>query len=539
MTRKKIDTMFLVDSQFQDRQTYPEDTIRALAQTIAEVGLLHPITVREVEEKYEIITGHRRSRAIKLLGWKDVTVELVTMSDDQVQEVQLIENLQREGVHPIEESESFRRLLDRGLAAADIARRIGQNIGYVHSRLRLTALSPTARVLALSDTLTIDAAYVLARVDHGIQDAILKELERPDDPDRQIMLGDVTWKLKRHLRVLDGVGFPLDEPVGDTVACIHCPKRDVAQTSLFDDGLSARYDNTPQCTDPACYDEKLSASWKTIAENYKNQGYTVLAAKKPKFEKKPIFDGESVNIASGLVKRDGTHHTGSRSFNVAEVMADAPPEAFIVARDDFGKPHVLCRATDAVKRFQSSTATKAKRVLPSEPDALLEVLSTEEKARREKEEVKMAREISGRVRAALFESATNGETTDTIVDALVCGLGAILERTHAPVVASCWKDKEAMAAALNQCESVQEVIPFLASIVAGMIYEEGERDLRMGYALAFAETLGLPVATMRAEIEAPIVEKRAKREKSAERKIEKAKKALEAGDETPAAEATA
>lgn len=102
----------IVPNRFQPRQVFDERGIEELAQTISDHGLLQPIVLREYEDKkYEIIAGERRFRAVNSLHWQEVPAIIETLSDDETASLALIENLQREGLSPIEEAQAYRSLM--------------------------------------------------------------------------------------------------------------------------------------------------------------------------------------------------------------------------------------------------------------------------------------------------------------------------------------------------------------------------------------------------------------------------------------------
>ena len=103
----------IVPNRFQPRKIFNED-VSELAESIREHGVLQPITLRPLGEKYEIIMGERRFRACEKLGLKRIPAMIVEMNDREAMEVALIENLQRQNLTPIEEALSYKRILDAG-----------------------------------------------------------------------------------------------------------------------------------------------------------------------------------------------------------------------------------------------------------------------------------------------------------------------------------------------------------------------------------------------------------------------------------------
>ena len=100
-------------SPFQPRHTFKDEQIQELAKSIRERGLVQPLVVRRVEGKFELIAGERRLRAVKSLGHKEVKVVVMKATDQEVAEITLIENLQREDLTPLEEAHQYHLLQTR------------------------------------------------------------------------------------------------------------------------------------------------------------------------------------------------------------------------------------------------------------------------------------------------------------------------------------------------------------------------------------------------------------------------------------------
>lgn len=128
----------------QPRQVFSEESIAELAETIQSHGLLQPIIVRPVgDNKYQIIAGERRYRAIKKLNWQKIPAIVKKMDEKEAASMAVIENLQREGLTAIEEAESYRKLMDLNqLTQLELARAIGKSQAFVANKLRLLKLSP-------------------------------------------------------------------------------------------------------------------------------------------------------------------------------------------------------------------------------------------------------------------------------------------------------------------------------------------------------------------------------------------------------------
>ena len=134
---------------------------------------MQPLLVRTIEDdKYEVIAGARRLRAAKLAALEEVPARIAELSDIEVLECQLIENGQREGVHPLEEAFAYKAMLEVDGANYDVARigsKIGRSAGYVATRLRLTELNPYIAEAFLADQIGVGHALEIAKLPHSEQ----------------------------------------------------------------------------------------------------------------------------------------------------------------------------------------------------------------------------------------------------------------------------------------------------------------------------------------------------------------------------------
>lgn len=155
----------------QPRSRFDDDTLRELAASIREVGILQPIVVRRTGQGYEVVTGERRLRAAKLAGLATVPVVLRDSDDADLLREALIENIHREDLNPIELGEAFRQLLDElGLKQEELADRVGVSRSHIANTIRLLALPFEVQQLLTDDR--ISAGHARALLALGDQEAI-------------------------------------------------------------------------------------------------------------------------------------------------------------------------------------------------------------------------------------------------------------------------------------------------------------------------------------------------------------------------------
>ena len=163
----------------QPRKLFDEEQLQALADSIAEHGLLQPLAVRSIGEGYyQIIAGERRWRAARMAGLSEVPVMVVQADDKKVMELALVENLQRQDLNPMEESEGYRTLMeDFGLTQEQVAVRVGKSRPAVANALRLLALPAEVRSLVIDGTLSAGhARAVLSLSNERLQKAAAQKI---------------------------------------------------------------------------------------------------------------------------------------------------------------------------------------------------------------------------------------------------------------------------------------------------------------------------------------------------------------------------
>ncbi len=146
----------------QPREYFDEQALAELADSIAQYGLIQPITVRKLDSGYyQIVAGERRWRASRLAGLDEVPVRVIEADDRLTAELALVENLQREGLNPIEEAKGYRTLIEaHGLTQDEVAKSVGRSRPAVTNALRLLSLSP--KVLEMVEKGELSAGHARA-----------------------------------------------------------------------------------------------------------------------------------------------------------------------------------------------------------------------------------------------------------------------------------------------------------------------------------------------------------------------------------------
>jgi ParB family chromosome partitioning protein len=259
---------WLIESTTNPRQTFEEDAMQELAASIREHGVLQPLLVRpRTEHRFEIVFGARRYRGAAMAEKETVPVCIREMTDAQVLEAQLVENLQRQDVHPLHEAQGFAALLrleEPKYSVELIAAKCGKHPGYIASRLRLTELASVAVEAFTKDEIGLGHALLLAKLPSEQQEEALTECWQESYANgskaKRILLPVRhlrEWIERNILLELTTAPFSKDDAtlLLEAGSCLDCAKRTGHNTLLFE-GIAAQHDS---CSDPACYAAKVDA----------------------------------------------------------------------------------------------------------------------------------------------------------------------------------------------------------------------------------------------------------------------------------------
>ena len=210
----------------QPRKNFDEDALLELSESIKQYGLLQPILVQDRKDYYEIIAGERRWRAAKLAGLKQVPVIIKNLTDQEIVEISLIENIQRENLNPIEEAQAYKRLLNEfHLKQDEVAERVSKSRTAVTNSMRLLKLSDDVQRMVIDEMITTGHARALLGVEDPSEqynlaqrifdeklsvrevEKIVKNMCKPVKPKKekvvdksmQVIYDDISEKLKTQL----------------------------------------------------------------------------------------------------------------------------------------------------------------------------------------------------------------------------------------------------------------------------------------------------------------------------------------------------
>lgn len=151
----------------QPRKKFDEDALQELSDSIKQFGVLQPLLVQDRKDHYEIIAGERRWRAAKLAGLKEVPVIIKDYSEQEIVEISLIENIQREDLNPIEEALAYKRLLEEfHLKQDEVADRVAKSRTAVTNSMRLLKLCDEVQQMLIDEMITAGHARALIMVEN-------------------------------------------------------------------------------------------------------------------------------------------------------------------------------------------------------------------------------------------------------------------------------------------------------------------------------------------------------------------------------------
>ena len=150
----------------QPRKNFEEDAIQELSDSIKQYGIIQPLVVKKRKDYYELIAGERRYRAARMAGLKEVPVIIKDYNDQEILEISLIENIQRENLNPIEEAQAYKRLIDEfHLKQDEVAERVSKNRTTITNSMRLLKLSEKVQDMLVEDMLSTGHARALLAIE--------------------------------------------------------------------------------------------------------------------------------------------------------------------------------------------------------------------------------------------------------------------------------------------------------------------------------------------------------------------------------------
>ena len=182
----------------QPRKNFDEDSLQELAESLKQFGMLQPILVQNRGDYYEIIAGERRWRAAKIAGLKEVPVIVRELTDQEIVEISLIENIQREDLNPIEEAQAYKRLLTEfHLKQDEVAERVSKSRTAVTNSMRRLKLCDEVQKMVVDDMISTGHARALISI---------------EDPEEQYLIAQKIFDEKLSVREVEKLVKDLHKP---------------------------------------------------------------------------------------------------------------------------------------------------------------------------------------------------------------------------------------------------------------------------------------------------------------------------------------
>jgi ParB/RepB/Spo0J family partition protein len=268
-----------------NRKRFNPQKLQELSASIREKGVAQPILIRPAPagedglQRYEIIAGERRWRGSILAERTHIPALCRKLSDHDAAELQILENLQREDPHPLEEAEGYERLMQtHGYSADQLTERLKKSRSYIYGRLKLCALSLDVREPFLDNDISASTALLIARIPvPELQKRALQEILKPQYGSEPLSYRAAQAHIaSRYTLALDDAPFDVKDAKLLAVAgsCAKCPKLTGNQPEIYADAKSADV-----CTDPDCFAEKKAAHYQRIVVLANKRGIPVLEGK--------------------------------------------------------------------------------------------------------------------------------------------------------------------------------------------------------------------------------------------------------------------
>ena len=254
----------VIPDPMQPRKTFNELLLMELSESIKKHGVLQPITVRKSGNEYIIVMGERRYRASKLAGMKTIPCIVREYKSNDILEIQIIENLQRQDVEPTEEADAIAYLSEK-YSATEISKRLGRSDNFIRQRLKLAGLIEGLKVFVRNGEMTISLGVGVALFEPEEQQMMLETMG--EDFNAHLinrMIKDQTYDLEK--ASFDVADKKLVPKAG---SCVECPFNAANQGNLFGEGKMV-------CTKSACFETKKSKSFLNLIKKSKKENILLI-----------------------------------------------------------------------------------------------------------------------------------------------------------------------------------------------------------------------------------------------------------------------
>lgn len=393
------------------RKRFPDESIAELAGSIREQGVIEPLIVRQTgpiewdgdskyNSRFEIVCGERRYRASVIAGLEKLPCIVRDLTDDQVLDIQIHENLHREDVHPMDEAYGYKFLQDKlNCTVAELSLRVGKSEGYILNRLKLNSLIDEAQKDIEDGHLPLVYALEVAKYSPDAQNLIYPRLYRtqwsgskqiPDKSKPQPFRELVEWIETNILWRLAKAPFSIKaaDLRADGLACINCPDRTGANATLFGEENIGKKD---ACLNPTCFRAKANAFVLLTRQKMADDGGVKL--KQIPFVRSDRYSSD--------IKDDFLNYHQFEIVKPKEKACGHSQKAISIADDTFGKIVDICPKSSNCKTHHSRYGNEPKKVADMSEDEREKSLIEKRKRREELFDVK----VGNTTRVRVFKNA--------------------------------------------------------------------------------------------------------------------------------------
>lgn len=388
-------------TQLKPSPTNPRKNLGDLAELVESLkrhGIIEPLVARKNGgSTLEIVCGHRRQAAAVKAELAEVPVIVRELTDDEVLDLQLEENLERSDLTPFEEAEAFDLRIKRGQTLQHVADRIGRAPSYVAQRLKLLALDKAVRTALDEEEITLGVALVIARLpDPTLQKEALSRVGG-SKWDRCMPAAEAAKEIEEHLLLrLDTFDVTDAQLVPSAGACNECPKRTGSQVELFPDATSADL-----CLDPKCFRTKLDALFKLRVKEAKERGQDVLPSKEL---------AKSTGYSGKFRRLDDTEYVGGKTQKIASLFKKTGLPPLTISQDpETGRVVELVGRADVDRVLRANRKEQAGK--PGRKDGEDEFAARQ---RREAEKAKLRKKAVTRIAELAVEKGATVALEDIL-----------------------------------------------------------------------------------------------------------------------------
>jgi ParB/RepB/Spo0J family partition protein len=239
------------------RKHYDQEELEQFAAELSNHGIIQSLLVRPLENgKYQIVIGERRHRAAILAKLHEAPVRIVSLTDEQVIELQLAENQQRVNPHPMDEAQAVGTMQQRNMTIEEIALRLGKSKAFIYTRIKLLSLIEPFREMFYASKITIHDAVNIATLAEASQKELFDSNCANWKKQKDYQLNNLSYYLKQYKYELRNAPFDTKNKtlLPDAGACTHCPFNSATAKSLFPE-----YGKQATCSNKDCFRRKCTA----------------------------------------------------------------------------------------------------------------------------------------------------------------------------------------------------------------------------------------------------------------------------------------